>query len=100
MPGYYREPSIFKISKPQTEWRTMIITLEGERIRVEVDGKQLSTFDATAKLPPRKRWAEPIRDIQRPTVGYIGLQNHDPGDVVWFMEVSVRSLDDRQTLDK
>lgn len=82
-------------AKPQAEWRTMIITLEGERIRVEVDGKPLSTFDATAKLPPRKRWAEPIRDIQRPTTGYIGLQNHDPGDVVWFKEVSVRALDDK-----
>jgi hypothetical protein len=25
---------------------------------------------------------------------YIGLQNHDPGDVVYFKEVSVRPLDD------
>lgn len=23
---------------------------------------------------------------------YVGLQNHDPGDVVWFKEVSVRPL--------
>jgi hypothetical protein len=22
----------------------------------------------------------------------IGLQNHDPGDVVWFKEISVRAL--------
>ena len=34
----------------------------------------------------------PIREIKRPTHGYIGLQNHDPGDIVWFKEVSVRSL--------
>jgi hypothetical protein len=28
----------------------------------------------------------------RPETGYIGLQNHDPGDEVWFKEVSVRPL--------
>jgi hypothetical protein len=27
-------------------------------------------------------------------VGYLGLQNHDPGDVVTFKEVSVRPLAD------
>jgi hypothetical protein len=25
-------------------------------------------------------------------MGYIGLQNHDPGDVVWFRDISVRPL--------
>ena len=29
---------------------------------------------------------------KRPTVGYIGLQTHDPGDIVFFREVSVRPL--------
>lgn len=80
-------------AKAQTEWRTMIVTLDGERITVDVDDKPLSAFDATAAdLPPRKQWTEPIREIKRPTVGYVGLQNHDPGDVVWFKEVSVRPL--------
>ena len=32
--------------KPQSEWRTMVITLDGERITVDVDGKRLSSFDA------------------------------------------------------
>ncbi|MBI4624293.1 MAG: DUF5060 domain-containing protein [Verrucomicrobia bacterium] len=79
--------------RPQSEWRTMIITLDGERIAVEVDGKRLSSFDAgAADNPPRKTWTEPIRELKRPTHGYIGLQNHDPGDVVWFKEISVRPL--------
>lgn len=79
--------------KPQTEWRTMIITLAGERVTVEVDGKHLSTFDPNAAdNPPRKLWTEPLREPKRPTHGYIGLQNHDPGDVVWYQEVSVRPL--------
>jgi hypothetical protein len=79
--------------KPQSEWRTMIITLDGQRVTVDVDGKRLSSFDAAATdNPPRKLWTEPIREISRPTHGYIGLQNHDPGDVVWFKEVAVRPL--------
>lgn len=71
----------------------MIITLQAERVTVEVDGKTVSSFDAAASdKPPRKSWSEPIRENQRPTHGYIGLQNHDPGDIVWFKEVAVRSL--------
>lgn len=79
--------------KLQADWRTMIITLDGQRITVDVDGKRLSSFDPmAADNPPRKNWTEPIRELKRPARGYIGLQNHDPGDVVWFREVSVRSL--------
>lgn len=75
------------------EWRTMLITLNGEKIVVEVDGHQTTTFDPTSgNLPPRKQWHEPKREPMRPVAGYIGLQNHDPGDVVWFKEVSVRPL--------
>ncbi len=39
--------------KPQSQWRTMTITLDGERITVEVDGKRLSSFDASATDSPR-----------------------------------------------
>ena len=71
----------------------MIITLDGERITVAVNGKRLSSFDAAAPdNPPRKNWTEPIRELKRTTHGYLGLQNHDPGDVVWFKEISVRPL--------
>ena len=80
------------IKKPG-EWRTMIITLAGEKIFVDLDGQRVTSFDSTSpNLPPRKQWHEPKREPKRPQVGYIGLQNHDPGDVVWFKEVSVRPL--------
>jgi hypothetical protein len=79
--------------KPKGEWRTMIITLDGNVVRVELDGKQLTTFDPAGKdVPPRKQWHEPKREHRRPETGYIGLQTHDPGDEVWFKEVSVRPL--------
>jgi hypothetical protein len=99
--AWHRTGAIYSLAKaapvpekPQLEWRTMVIVLDGECITVDVDGKRLSSFDATAAdNPPRKNWTEPIRELKRPTHGYIGLQNHDPGDVVWFKEVSVRPLD-------
>ena len=75
------------------EWRTMIITLDGTKITVDLDGKRASSFDsASTDLPPRKQWHEPKREPKRPEVGYLGLQNHDPGDIVWFKEISVRPL--------
>jgi hypothetical protein len=80
-------------SKKAGEWRTMIITLAGEKINVDLDGKRVTNFDAASPdLPPRKQWHEPKREPKRPVLGYIGLQNHDPGDVVWFKEISVRPL--------
>lgn len=98
--SWHRTGSIYSLAEaapvpaaPSSGWRTMIITLDGEHIGVELDGRPLSAFDASAaNLPKRKSWSEPIREIKRPTRGYIGLQNHDPGDVVWFREVSVRPL--------
>ena len=79
--------------KPRDQWRTMLITLRGNVVEVDIDGQRVSTFDsAAADLPPRKQWHEPRREHRRPQKGYIGLQNHDPGDVVFFKEVSVRPL--------
>jgi len=81
------------VTKEPGDWRTMIITLAGERIQVKVDGQVVTSFDPRSpNLPPQKEWFEPKRGPKRPEAGYIGLQNHDPGDVVWFKEVSVRPL--------
>lgn len=75
------------------EWRIMVITLDGPRILVDVDDSRTTNFDPRrSDLPPRKQWHEPKREPPRPEAGYIGLQNHDPGDIVWFKEVSVRPL--------
>jgi len=80
-------------SKKAGEWRTMIITLAGNRVQVDLDGQRITNFDpGSPDLPARKEWHEPKREPKRPEAGYIGLQNHDPGDVVWFKEVSVRRL--------
>jgi hypothetical protein len=90
---YSLAPSKGVSAKQPGEWQTMVITLDGTRISVELDGQSVSSLDTASKdLPPRKQWHEPKREPKRPEVGYIGLQNHDPGDIVWFKEVSVRPL--------
>jgi hypothetical protein len=97
--AYHRTGAVYSLApaatapkKPPGEWKTMIITLTDDRIRVAVDGKQLTTFDpGDASVPDRQEWYEPRREPRRPPSGFIGLQNHDPGDVVYFREVSVRA---------
>lgn len=99
--AYHRTGAVYSLSKAAplpnkspTGWRTMVITLQGNLILVDIDGKRITTFDPDGKDVPRDRkWYEPRRKPKRPQVGYLGLQNHDPGDVVYFKEVSVRPLD-------
>ena len=62
---------------------------------VGIEGQRVTSFDPESPDVPRDRqWFEPKREPKRPEVGYLGLQNHDPGDVVWFREISVRPLTD------
>src|SRR5262245_15634548 len=99
--AFHRTGSIYSYASaaelrdaPAGQWRRMIITLQGGLVLVELDGKQITRFDSDASdLPPRKNWPEPKREYKRPVIGYIGLQTHDPGDIVYFREVSVRPLE-------
>jgi hypothetical protein len=97
--AFHRTGAIYSLApasaggKPPGDWQTMVITLAGERVLVDLDGDRITTFDAGSPgLPPRKQWFEPKRESKRPVAGYLGLQNHDPGDIVWFKEISVRAL--------
>ncbi|QDV38657.1 3-keto-disaccharide hydrolase [Tautonia plasticadhaerens] len=90
---YSLAPATSSPEKAPEEWKTMVITLDGDLVTVDVDGVRLSEFDPKAEdLPPRTEWYEPKREPVRPRAGYIGLQVHDPGDVVFFKEVSIRPL--------
>jgi hypothetical protein len=98
--AYHRTGAIYSLAKaatlskkPADGWSTMLITLKGNLVLVEIDGKAITSFDPDSKdVPAQKQWHEPSREPKRPQVGYIGLQNHDPGDVVYFKELSVRPL--------
>jgi len=90
---YSLAPSSMLSKRAPGEWKTMIISLDRDRIFVDLDGERITSFDSKSPdLPPRKQWHEPKREPKRPQKGYIGLQNHDPGDFVWFKEISVRPL--------
>ena len=73
------------------QWNTMIITLDGDRTMVEVNGNLVTDYTEGDPVPEKVKDYEPDRG-QRPTAGYIGLQNHGGEDVVLFKEVSVRPL--------
>jgi hypothetical protein len=73
------------------EWTTMDITLDGRKIKVEMNGNLITDWDEDAPQREREADYQPIRG-PRPTHGYIGLQNHDDGTKVSFREVSVKPL--------
>jgi hypothetical protein len=97
----HRTGSVYSLARttydppPEADrWRTMIITLADDRVLVDLDGQRVTTFDpTTSDIPPRTQWHEPSREARRPRSGYIGLQTHDPGDVVYFKEISVGPLE-------
>jgi hypothetical protein len=96
---FHRTGAIYSLAKAadlpkkSADWHTMVITLQEQRVLVSVDGKPVTSFDPTSPdVPKQQEWYEPKRESKRPAVGYIGLQNHDPGDVVWFKEISVQPL--------
>ena len=98
---YHRTGAIYSLSKTApvpnrqaTDWKTMVITLQGNIVLVDVDGERITTFNSDDKDPRSERkWYEPKSEAKRPASGYFGLQTHDPGDVVYFKEVSVRPLE-------
>ena len=77
-------------ARPGT-WNTMEIELDGPRVRVRVNGAQVTDFDPAAPVSPRQKPYEPERG-PRPQRGYIGLQNHDDRSRVAFRDVSVRPI--------
>jgi hypothetical protein len=76
--------------KPQGEWNTMDIVLQGPVTIIKLNGEEVNRFDPSLPVPPRKAWYEPVRG-PRPDYGYIGLQNHDKQTTVYFREVSVKA---------
>jgi hypothetical protein len=60
-------------------WNTMEVLVEGQRIRVYVNGVQVNDFTNT----------DPGRGLGR---GHVGLQNHGDGDTVAFRNVRIKEL--------
>jgi hypothetical protein len=77
--------------KPGPEWNTMEITVDGPHTVVMVNAVKVTDYTEGQPVPARKFSFEPQRG-PRPIEGYFGLQNHSDHDIVFFKEVSIRSL--------
>lgn len=78
-------------SKPAGEWNTMDITMEGLRTMVALNGVEVTDYDGVSPVPPQAHPWEPKRG-PRPESGYIALQHHDDKGIIYFREVSFKSL--------
>jgi len=63
---------------PPGEWNTFEVLVEGQRIRVYLNGAQINDFTNT----------DPNRNLD----GYIGLQNHSTADQAAFRNVRIKEL--------
>ncbi|HEY6458579.1 MAG TPA: DUF1080 domain-containing protein [Polyangiaceae bacterium] len=79
------------VSPQPGSWSTMLVTLDGPRTIVDIDGHRVTDFREGDPVPPRTETWEPERG-PRPDVGFIGLQNHGGAVRVHFKDVSIRAL--------
>ncbi|MFT7835862.1 ThuA domain-containing protein [Saccharothrix sp. BKS2] len=64
---------------PPGEWNTFELLVEGERLRVFLNGAQVNDFTNT----------DPARSLAS---GHVGVQNHGTGDDVSFRNIRIREL--------
>lgn len=79
---YDAEPPSTDASNPTGEWNHYRITLKGNHITVELNGKEVVDWEAK---PSGK-----VKDFSKE--GYIGLQNHDWDTTVSFRNIYVKEL--------
>jgi len=88
---YSLSKPLAKTGKPGPEWNIMVITLDGPRTIVYLNGVKVTDYKEGDQVPERKFDFEPIRG-PRPDSGYIGVQNHGQEDVVYFKEIAIKPL--------
>jgi hypothetical protein len=89
---YSLTKAMAKPAKGPGEWNTTEITLDGDRTIVHVNGVKVTDYVEGQDVPERTKDYEPARG-RRPDYGYIGLQNHSDKDIVYYKEVSFKSLE-------
>ena len=72
-------------------WNELLITLDGNRTRTEVNGVLITDYRDGDPVPPKAEGYEPDRG-PRPDTGYIGLQNHSDEDTIYYKEISYQPL--------
>ena len=81
--------------KPPGEWNRCILTCQGGRIQVVLNGEPVIDMDADRWTTPRhnpdgtpNKFPRAIKDFAR--VGYVGLQDH--GRPVWYRNIRIKRL--------
>ena len=94
---------IFESPAPADEWYTMHVTVKGNNLTVEINGKVLYTYvDPTAQFarnPNRQRNNDQNQAQNRQRnfkyigqKGHIALQQHDPGSLPKFKNIYIKKL--------
>jgi hypothetical protein len=75
----------------ESKWFTVLISVHGKRITVQVDGQKVVDY-----LEPENVQPPPGRAGRKldPNGGAIALQAHDPGSTFYFRSVRIRALDE------
>ena len=81
--------------KPE-DWNRMVITCQGSKVSVALNGETVSEADLDRWVEARKnpdgslnKFRRPLKDFARQ--GYIGLQDH--GSPVWFRNIRINALE-------
>jgi hypothetical protein len=101
--GYYDTGAIYDLVKPSRnamklvgDWNHIVITCDGPRISVELNGEQVTRMDLDQWTAPNRRpdGSEHKFDVvykDHPRFGYIGLQDH--GSPCWYKNIKIKPLE-------
>jgi Domain of Unknown Function (DUF1080) len=87
---YGFKPAVRSSVRPRGSWNDLSIRITGNgdyTVTVTQNGRVLNTFRNSPGQQSMRRGDPPTDDRQFP-VGYLGLQNHDAGDVVQFRDIT------------
>ena len=100
--GYHDTGAIYDLVKPSRnamkppgQWNHMVITCDGPKIAVEVNGETVTRMDLDEWTAPNRRpdGSEHKFDVaykDHPRSGYIGLQDH--GSPCWYKNIKIKPL--------
>lgn len=82
--------------KPPGEWNHMVITCDGEKISVELNGEIVTRMNLDEWTEPNRRPDGSTHKFDvayknHPRFGYIGLQDH--GSACWYKNIKLKPLD-------
>ena len=101
-PDYHDTGAIYDLVKPSKnamkpvgEWNHMVITCDGPKISVELNGEMVTRMDLDEWTTPNRRpdGSEHKFDVaykDHPRSGYIGLQDH--GSPCWYKNIKIKPI--------